>query len=297
MEKSVIWYMTDNEHGIKLADAIRTMALPVNIVKTKSTFEANIDNSIINIFIFDLENSESDEIITEIMRDSRLNQCIKFIILHKKDIHDVLARSYNTLHLEFIARPTDKREFLLLLEKSIIVERYREIMKFISKESEERIEAFEGLLDINRKNVFSTNKEKEAFEKIIHYEKNLIREQAKLSTAIKDFTLMRQSDFFELEKRVNAEEMLGDLRRKELIDAHSIIGAQENVIDFSAKELKSAHNFIDASEKVAELSITEQVELHHELERHKELVMSMSDEIDRLIAENDELRTKLTEKK
>ena len=99
-------------------------------------------------------------LLEEIVKDERLQNFLKFIMIKKSQLKGLMKLNYNLMHLEFLNRPVDKRELLLLLEKSIIVERYREIMKFISKEAESRIEAYEGLMDINRKNVFESEKEK-----------------------------------------------------------------------------------------------------------------------------------------
>jgi len=214
-------------------------------------------------------------------------------MIKKNQIKEITNLSYNLMHLELLNRPVNRREFMLLLEKTIIVERYREIMRFISREAETRIEAYEGLMDINRKNVFESDKEKAAFEKILNYEKNLMKEQSNLSTAIRDFTLLRQMDMFNMQDRIKAEEMLSDLRRKELMDAHKVIHAQESVIDYGAKELYDAQKIITAREQVEELSRSEIIELHKEISRLKDHNRQLSEEIKRLVSENKELRAKL----
>ena len=102
----------------------------------------------------------------------------------------------NLMHVEFISRPVSDREFLLLLEKTILVERYREIMKYISEEAESRIEAFENLMDIKRKDIFASEEEKEGFKNILNYEKNLIKKQSDLNKAIREYTQKRQKEIF-----------------------------------------------------------------------------------------------------
>jgi hypothetical protein len=285
MEKLTIWYLKDNDGGTDIVDAITGLGLKVNIASGYKLTHANIVEEQINIFIYDILAADPKLVVKEIMKDERLVSFLKFMIVKKNQVKEISKLNYNMLHLEFLNRPVDKREFLLLLEKSIIVERYREIMKFISKEAESRIEAYEGLMDINRKNVFESEKEKEAFEKILDFEKNLIQQQTNLSTAIRDFTLLRQMNLYDMRDRIKAEEMLAELRRKELMDAKDVIKAQESVIDYAAKEVDTAKKIIDAREKVEELSRSELMELHKEIARQKILNKQLAEQVDRLLAD------------
>jgi hypothetical protein len=285
MEQVTIWYLKDNDSGMKLVNAITGLGLTINLISGYKLKSANIIEEEINILIYDFVDTAPDVILHEITKDARLQNFLKFIMIKKSQLKGLMKLNYNLMHMEFLNRPVDKRELLLLLEKSIIVERYREIMKLISKESESRIEAYEGLMDINRKNVFESEKEKQAFEKILAFEKNLIKEQSNLSCAIRDFTLLRQIDLFDMRDRIKAEEMLAELRRKELIDAHDVIQAQESVLDYSAKELDDAKKIIDAREKVEELSRSEIIELHKEIAQQKDLNKKLSGDIERLLAE------------
>ncbi len=285
MDKVTVWYLRDNESGIKLVNAITGLGLTVNLITGYKLHNANIVEDEINIFIFDIIKTEPEQIIKEMTKDERLQSYLKFLMVKKSMVKEITKLNYNLMHLELLNRPVDMREFLLLLEKSIIVERYREIMKFISREAESRIEAYEGLMDINRKNVFESEKEKEAFEKILDFEKNLIQQQTNLSTTIRDFTLLRQMNLFDMRDRIKAEEMLADLRRKELMDARDVITAQESVINYSAKELDDAKKIIDAQEKVEELSRSELINLHKEITRQKELNRQLAEQVDRLLAD------------
>ena len=285
MEKVAIWYLRDNETGTKLVNAITGLGLTVNIVAGHGLAHATIVDDTINIFIYDIIDADPEIVIDGISKDQRLQGFLKFLMLKKNQVKAVSRVNYNLMHLEFLSRPVDKREFLLLLEKSIIVERYRELMKFISREAESRIEAYEGLMDINRKNVFESEKEKQAFEKIIDFEKNVIRQQTNLSTAIRDFTLLRQMDLYDMRDRIKAEEMLSELRRREMIDAREVISAQESVINYSAKELDEARKVIDARERVDEMTRSEIIELHKEIARQKERNARLADEIERLTSE------------
>ena len=89
--------------------------------------------------------------------------------------------------------------------------------------------------------------------------------------------------------------MLSDLRRKELLDAQNIIVAQESLINFSSSELSNTHQILKASENVAELSRSEAIDLHDQLKRAKELNISLSEEIDRLLKEIDTMKKNTNE--
>jgi hypothetical protein len=289
--KSVnIWFLTDNTEGAKLAQSIKNLGLTVHTVKGTGFGHANIIPDDMNIFIVDLKKKKLPAIITQLRDDDRLNSFLKFVILSKRDIRKAVNISLNLMHIEFISRPVNSREFILLLEKSVVVEKYKEMMRIVSRESESRIGAFESLMDISRKDIFESEKEKEAFEKILDYERHLMAEQSKLNSAIKEFTLLRQKDLFDLKNRVKAEEMLMDLRRVEMLDARKVIQAQEAVIDFSAHKIDEAGRIIDATEKVQELSRKEALDLHEQLRKAKERNAEIEKEVDRLRSELQKLR-------
>ncbi len=283
MEETKIWIFSDNDHGSKLTESVKKLGLNLNIINGLHLDEINVKEDEINIFIFDIIKVKPDKLLNALEADLSLSGFCKFVIFTKKEIKEVSKKSYNMLYLEYIARPVFNSEFLLLLEKTIIVERYREILKFVSKESESRIEAYERLLDINRKNVFESASEKEAFEKIIHYEKGLLKEQFKLNKSIKDFSMLRQVSLYDMQKRISAEESLYVLRQKELMDAKDVINAQESLIDFSVNQLEETKEILGASEKVSELSRTEAMELHEELERQKALNRQLAAEVEDLM--------------
>lgn len=282
MEKTAIWYITDSDAGRKIAANIRELGLSIQTLTVDELASADISFSMIHIIILDIVERPLADIIALARNDERINSYLKFIVLKKSQIKQAALISMNMLHVEFISRPVNRREFILLLEKSIVVERYREMMKFVSKEAQERIDAFENLMDINRKDLFVSEKEKAAFEKIIEYEKHLMEEQARLNRAIRDFTFMRQRELFDMKGRIRAEEMLTELRRKELMDANSVIKAQESLINFSSKELHEANRIIDASEKVAELGRMEAISLHEQLKLEKEKTMALEAEVEKL---------------
>jgi len=282
MERADIWYCTDNDKGKEIYETLKLLGLNIVLVEDKNFSSCNVLPSQINIFIIDLVTVEFSEILSMLRKDERLHKFIKYLILFKKQIRKASQLSIDVMHLEILSRPIKKREFSLLLEKSIIVERYKEMLNLYSLEATERIEAYTNLLDINRKESFFDEKEKNIFSKIINFEKHILKEQKELNVAIANYTRLRQKELFDLKKRIDAEEMLSELRRKELMDAKSVIEAQSAVIEYSSKELQSAEEIIHATEAVQELSRLEAIKLHEELEKEKKKNEVLQKKIDML---------------
>ncbi len=282
MERTDIWYCTDNDKGKEIYETLKLLGLNIVLVEDKNFSSCNVLPSQINIFIIDLVTVEFSEILSMLRKDERLHKFIKYLILFKKQIRKASQLSIDVMHLEILSRPIKKREFSLLLEKSIIVERYKEMLNLYSLEATERIEAYTNLLDINRKESFFDEKEKNIFSKIINFEKHILNEQKELNVAIANYTRLRQKELFDLKKRIDAEEMLSELRRKELMDAKSVIEAQSAVIEYSSKELQSAEEIIHATEAVQELSRLEAIKLHEELEKEKKKNEVLQKKIDML---------------
>ena len=270
MERADIWYCTDNDKGKEIYETLKLLGLNIVLVEDKNFSSCNILPSQINIFIIDLITVEFSEILSMLRKDERLHKFIKYLILFKKQIRKASQLSFDIMHLEILSRPIKKREFSLLLEKSIVVERYKEMLNLFSLEATERIEEYTNLLDINRKESFFDEKEKNIFSKIINFEKHILEEQKELNAAIANFTRLRQQELFDLKKRIDAEEMLSELRRQELMDAKNVIAAQSAVIDYSSKELQNAEEIIHATEAVQELSRLEAIKLHEQLEKEKQ---------------------------
>jgi hypothetical protein len=285
MENVTVWYLTDNEHGEKAARAIGDMRISVNRIPGLDLSDANILTDDINIFIFDISGSDPAAIIEYCSSEQRIQGFPKFLMINRKDLRTVTSGSFNIYHLEFISRPVAINEFLLLLEKCIMLERYRQVMSSLSMEARNRLEIQEGLMDINRNNIFESGKGKDIFEDIISHEKNLLKQQSQLNRSIKDLTAMREEELFDLRRRIHAEEMLAGLRTTEMSDARNIINAQENVIDYSSRRLEETKEIFSASERVAELGRLEAMELRDALAKEKEMNATLAGEIDRLLQE------------
>jgi len=290
MENANVVVFTDNYEGRELAKVIESLGLTVKIVSSFSNISILKNCRENYIIIFDITGLEAADILSLADSIEEGSSRVKFIIMPPEKMENSHVKTSNVTHVEFIASPVDNREFLLLLEKTILVEKYRKLMSLISKESESRMEIFEAVLGPNRRDSFDERAEREAFVKMIDFEKKLMEEQLNLNDTIRRIALMRNRDYLALKERVEAEEMLDELRRNELLNANKIIEAQEALIEYSSKELYDAKKIIDATENVAELSRVEAIELHNGLLRLKEEKRELELKIKSLIDENMELK-------
>ncbi len=291
MNEIEIIYFTDNKNNEALTRRLSMGGLNIRIEDYKNVAQINYIPGC--IFIFDVEGISPYELLKELSELTWIRDDIKLIFADHGSIegHSLHALSVN--NFDFIERPVEPRSFSLLLEKTILVEKYRRMMNLISKESESRIEVFKYLLNMKNADESDITLERSAFLKILDFEKKLMHEQLNLNESIRNIALFRKSEFLAMKDRIRAEEMLGDLRRKELMDANNIISAQEGLIEFSSKQLNDAKKIIDAKENVEELSRTEAIRLHEEIKALKEINTGLEEKICKLIREKEESEKKI----
>ncbi|MGL4370580.1 MAG: hypothetical protein ACRCUT_13040, partial [Spirochaetota bacterium] len=192
METVDIWYFTDNDAGKSAASSLDEIGLTLHTVSGALFDIPPFKQSGVNLFIFDILSVPYSQLLDKIRGDARLQKVQKVIVLPFSDVESAAGNSRDILHLDFLSRPYNKREFILFLEKTAVVEKYREIMRSISQEAEGRIEAFESLMRVRKGDILETGEEKEVFDKIITFEKSLLDEQKKLNDAIRDFASVRK---------------------------------------------------------------------------------------------------------
>ncbi len=282
MNRVDVWYLTDYEGGSSLEHAIESLGFDAHPVSGNDFSKCTIDQSLSHVFIVDCTDISIERAISIFHDDARLGNFQKYLIVEADQVDRAISLSGEILNIDFISRPFNKREFLLLLEKAVIVEKYRDMMKKISKDAESRIEEFESLIRIHKKDVFGSEVEKEAFGKIMAFETKLVEEQKKMNNAIREFTALRQKELFEMKNRINAEELLDTYRRTEMIDAHETIRAQQAVLEFSSKVLDDANRIIRASEITGELSRDEAIRLHDTLKAERERGDMLAKEVETL---------------
>lgn len=285
MNNIEILYFTDNKDGEALAARVSQMGVSVTVCDFDNLEKLCENKTGYCILIFDMEKKKPEQLIKHLSDTKSVENIIKLIITEKSDIDGVFFNAVHLLNLEFIIKPVDERSFMLLIEKTLLVEKYRQIMKLISEESESRIDVLECMLNIKRKDMFDEGTEKEIFIRILDFEKKLMEEHLSLNDSIRNIALYRNNEFIALKDRIKAEEMLNELRREELINANRIIEAQESLIEYSSRELIEAKKIMNARENVEELSRTEAMELHSELKRLKNEKKILEGKIETLMTE------------
>jgi len=274
MEKTNIWFFTDNQAGEKIASSVKKLGLAVQVLKKIDFKKINLIEEEINFFIFHLKDVSPQEVLKKIKANNKINKFFKFFFLSKKDIKNLGSLPYNLLHLELISSKIDLGDFLLFLEKAVTLERYREIVKFISKEAESRLNIYESLISIHRKNIFINKKEKKVFEKIRAYEKKGLQEQDKISKNLSKVSSKVKDLTFDLKKRIKTDEIAADLRKKNLQDtktiiADALIDAQQTILNLSAREVKSAEFLKITAEKKLKETKKELRKVKQELKEKK----------------------------
>jgi len=285
MNKIEILYFTDNKDGKALASRVEQMGVSVTISKLEEIEKICDNQTGYCVLIFDLAKMKPEELIKRLSEIKSVENILKLIITEKKHIEGVFFNAIHLLNLEFIIKPVDERSFMLLIEKTLLVEKYRHLMKLISDESESRIDVIECMLNIKRKDMFDDGTEKEIFIKMLDFERKLIDEHLNLNDSIRSIAVYRNNEYIALKDRIKAEEMLNELRREELINANRIIAAQESLIEYSSKQLMDAKKIMNAKENVEELSRTEAIELHKELKRLKSEKKMLESKVETLINE------------
>jgi hypothetical protein len=288
MKTVSIWYLTDYEGGAALADALKALSFNVTRVDGNDFTASPINLDMPNLFVVDCSGAAVEKMMSMLKSDSRLQNFQKFVILSSEKADLAIDLSRDLLHIDFISRPFNRRELLILFEKAVLVEQYRHMMKNISRDAEQRIETFESLVHIHKNNdVVTVDKDRDLINRIVSYEKNIIDEQKKLNDDIRNFTALRHKELFDLKSRLKAEELLDVFRHSEMVSANELIKAQQSVLDFSSKELDSARRIIKASEITSELCREEAIGLHAQLKAEREKNA-------RLNAELESLRQKLS---
>lgn len=285
MDRIEILYFTNYKEGEALAVKIRQMGVVITICNFENIERICKNKNEYRILIFDLVKMKPEDLIKHLSDIESLDNCIKLIITENKDIEGVFFNIVHLLNLEFIIKPVDERSFMLLLEKTILVEKYRQLMKLITDESESRIDVLEYMLSINKKDEIDEISEKEIFIRILDFEKKMMEEHLSLNNSIRNIALYRNNEFIALKDRVKAEEMLDELRREEMINANRIIKAQESLLEYSSRELVEAKKIMSARETVEELSRVEAMDLHRELAMLREEKKMLESKIEALKAE------------
>jgi len=287
MTDTEIIYISQNDKPDKLLQSMSNYGLSPRWVNYREL--KNLKFTIPCVVIIDIDSQQLAGVLRELSGYDGFDDAIKFIFI---DNPEFSVSGCDLKNYDFIIRPVDSINLVLLIEKTILVDRYRNMMNLLSKESESRIGILEYLIKLRGSGEGDFSTERDMFLKILDLEKRLLQEQLNLNESIRNIALFRKNEYISMKDRIKAEELLAELRRKELLDAKSIISAQEGLIEFSSKELHEAKKIIDARESVEELGRMEAIKLHEEIKALKKKIVELENEIAILKKENEDLKNK-----
>jgi hypothetical protein len=179
-----VWYLSNNETGEKLFSQIKKLGIQADYFDISEISNIVPLQEDVNVFVFDLVDLQTDFILDIVVQDERFKNSLKLCLLSKKQISEFHSKSYSSCKLELLQRPADNEMFLVLLEKSLLVELYRSELHSVSF-SNSKVYSFEGIMEINRKQPFKANAESLSFDSIIEFQSHFQEEQAKLKKEIK----------------------------------------------------------------------------------------------------------------
>lgn len=284
-----VYFFTDNNGGKVLASRIGQLGFePVFIKDSQKLAGIESTADIFNILIIDLADVQKEKII-RMLNKYPLSGVLKLLVFDDCAGTGKFYSSGDFLNMELFSRPVDIRAFLLLFEKIILAEKYRRLMKLISREAEVRIPRLEEILTSGNEGDYEDD-ERGFFIRIIDFEKRILEEHRNLNDTIRRIALLRNNENMELKDRIRAEELLNELRTQELLDAKSVINAQESLLDYSTRELRDAKMTLTARENVEELGRVEAIHLHEELDRLKEVNRNLEKRIELLQQAQEELK-------
>lgn len=285
-----VYIFTDNNGGKVLAARINQLGFkPVFIKESRALADIEPADDVYNILIVDISEVNRDRVL-RMLRKYPLRGVLRLVVFDDCSSCQEFYDSADYFRIELFTRPVDIRAFLLVFEKIVLVERYRRLMKMISREAESRIKTVEGLLSGREKDLSGDGRGRDFIIKIAEFEKRILDEHARINESIREMSLLRNTENMALKDRIRAEELLAELRRQELIDAKDVINAQESLIDYSSRELHETKRILDARENVQELSRVEAIQLHEELDRLREINSGLEKRIEILLKDNENLR-------
>ncbi len=277
MTDTEIIYISQQNEENKILSSLIKYGFSTKWVNYKDTKNISFPHPC--VVVLDIDSNKLSYVLENLLTYKGFDEAIKLILV---DNPDIPLSDCNLKNYDFIMRPVDSVNLSLLIEKTVLVDRYRNMMSLLSKESESRIGILEHIINLRGSGDSDFSTERDLFLKVLDLEKKLLQEQLSLNESIRNIALFRKNEYISMKDRIKAEELLADLRRKELIDARSTISAQENLIDFSSKELHEAKKIIDARESVEELGRLEAIQLHEEIKALKKNIVELEKEIAKL---------------
>ncbi len=251
MEGIKVFIVTDNNEGKRITEGFRELDTQVEeFASFKRISKIDTQKYYVALLIVHLDDMNLTKTIRDLEKVSSNASMLKFVFLRRNTMKQLDAENYNILHLEFLLRPVRLSEFFLLMEKSIMAERFKTMLQESSKNLKDKGDGVEYLFEVFRKKMLEEKgSSNEIFEKILHLQQKMNEETDRTQRNMNLFSRVKQKNLY-VEDQILIEELLGPILPLEQIKNQDKLKAIENLQD-SNIDLEEA--LIAAQSKILDL--------------------------------------------
>jgi hypothetical protein len=198
--------------------------------------DSNLSQNNIEIFILDLQTPEQMKEAREQLHTMFSTEALVFFIVDKYSRYNFLELSLNRNYTYIIQRPIGRSQLLLLLEKTMLSEYQKLLLNDLkSKDELEWLNRLENLFVLTQEELMQAEKNKTAYENLVNYERDLIREQRRINEALILLSEYRDRDKKEMLNEGEAKKTISLLMEKELKEKFEEIKAHEALNEYHRK--------------------------------------------------------------
>jgi hypothetical protein len=189
MNNISIFIVTDNDEGKLIFHELKFLETDISMAPLKKMVSNKGNQSEIGILIIHLEDTPLATILQSFQKQNVPEKWLKFVFLKHRNLKGLKLDNFHFFHLEFLQRPVRINEFLLLVEKSILTEKYKLLLKETPVWLQEKGESLENIYDTLRKKLIDEDSSSsKVFAKIINLQQKLDEETDKYQKAIEKFS-------------------------------------------------------------------------------------------------------------
>ena len=189
----------------------------------------------IDIFLLDLQTPEQMKEVRENLKSLFSVEALVFFIVDKYSRYNFLELSLNRNYTYTLQRPVGRSQLLLLLEKTMLSEYQKLLLNDLkSKDELEWLNRLENLFLLTQEELLQAEN-KTAYENLLNYERDLIREQKRINEALILLSEYRDKDKKALLDEGEAKKAISQLMQKELKEKYEEIKAHEALNEYHRK--------------------------------------------------------------
>ncbi len=258
MENIQIVVVSDNREGKRIAQGFQEVGADVveSSLKDLYKFQESAREQI--VLAVNLDKPAYPDVLKSLQKLPQCAQWLKFIFIKAGLLKNIDYSAVDSRTLEFLQRPVRISEFLIIVEKSLLAERFRNTLQSHSQSKPAEKESLQNLYDLFRKKIFIEDDRgpEQVFEKILNMQKKLDDEHLRYQKAIEKFSVAKQKNLFveqpaasgQLLEILKAQDSAAQLDR-EIIDEfdrlqdenerleEALVKAQMRILDLEQKQL------------------------------------------------------------